>query len=110
MFFLIIGVALLVVFLGLWSFQKVRLLDRPGPDIIPKREPVPTAQGIFLTGGFFLTIGIFFPEYFFDQHFLGFVLGGAIILVISLLDTFFSVNAKIRLAVQVLVSLIVIVA
>lgn len=110
MFFAIVWVALLIVSLGLWSFQKAGLLDRPGPDIIPKRNPVPTAQGIFLTGGFFLTIALFFPDYFFDQHFLWFVLGGVIILAISLLDTFFSVNAKIRLWVQILVSLIVIVA
>jgi UDP-N-acetylmuramyl pentapeptide phosphotransferase/UDP-N-acetylglucosamine-1-phosphate transferase len=36
--------AAIIAVIGIWSFKKIRLLDKPGTDLKNTRKPVPTIQ------------------------------------------------------------------
>ncbi len=105
-YFLIIVFGCLIAFLWVFFFNKFKILDKPWPDIIPKRNPVPNIQGVFLFFWVISSILIFFPEYFQSKELLAFLVWWFIIFVVSLLDSFWSVPAYIRLFVQSFVALI----
>lgn len=96
--------ALWFVILGLRLFRRFGILDKPGPDIIPMRLPVPNVQWIFLILGFFAIVAIFFPEFYLDVRFLWFAWGALVIFLVSLIDSFVPVKAKFRLFIQFFVA------
>ncbi len=98
--------SILIWFLWLYIFNKFSILDKPWPDIIPPRNPVPNIQWIFLFLWVILSVFLFFPEYFFQQEVLALFIAGFFIVIISLLDAFKSVSPKLRLLVQLFVALI----
>ncbi|MBS8121571.1 MraY family glycosyltransferase [Candidatus Vampirococcus lugosii] len=102
-YFLIFTFALFIGFFGIFIFKKLSILDKPGPDIIPARNPVPNIQGIFLFIGILSSVFIFFPNYFFQKEILILFISGSLLVIISLIDAFKNLNPKIRLLVQVLV-------
>ncbi len=105
-YFLIAIFAGLVWFFGLYLFNKLKIFDTPWPDIIPPRKPVPNVQWLFLFIWVVLSILLFFPEYIMQKEIIGFLLAWLLIILVSLKDSFKSMNPKIRLLVQILVGLV----
>lgn len=105
-YILIIIFAILVWYIWLKVFRKLRILDRPGPDIIPARAPVPSIQWIPMILGIILCIWIFFNNYFFDNNLTGFIIWSILLGIIALIDNFIHISAKLRLLVQILVACI----
>lgn len=93
--------------LGLLLFRKYSILDKPGPDIIPKRKPVPTMQGIFVFIAIVVWFGVWFPEYMANSIVQWLLVGCAILLAIAAWDERRYIHARpdipawIRLLVQI---------
>lgn len=78
--------AAIIAVIGIWSFKKIRLLDKPGTDLKNTRKPVPTIQWVFVYLGFWVIIGLLFPQYLSNQLFLGLALSSLPIVLVQLLD------------------------
>lgn len=102
-YFLIFTFALFIWFFWIFIFKKLSILDKPWPDIIPARNPVPNIQWIFLFIWILSSVFIFFPNYFFQKEILILFISWSLLVIISLIDAFKNLNPKIRLLVQVLV-------
>lgn len=69
-----------IALLGLVSFRRRGVLDKPGPDIIPKRKPVPTMQWIFVFCAIVVWFAIGFPDYL-HNAIVQWLLAGCLILL-----------------------------
>ncbi len=69
-----------IAMLWLLLFRKRSILDKPGPDIVPKRSPVPTMQWLFVFIAICVWFLVWFPQYI--QHpIVQWLLAGCIILL-----------------------------
>jgi Fuc2NAc and GlcNAc transferase len=99
-----IGVrTIFIVMIGLISFRYLWILDKPWPDIIPKRLPVPTIQGIFLVIGRIIGISLFYGHFRRYPEFQALAGWWILIALISLIDQFWHISPKIRLIVQMII-------
>lgn len=102
----IVLVALFFSFFGIKLFKKFKILDRPWPDL-PPRDRVPTMQWFFMVIWFFVSMFMFYPEYFSDKRFLGFLVWAWVLFVITLFDeilrfdNFKTISPKVRLLCQI---------
>jgi len=74
------------LFVWLFLFKKLHILDKPGNDLKNTRKPVPTIQGIFVYIGFFAIIAILFPQYLHNNLFLGLLCGSLPIVIVELIE------------------------
>lgn len=98
--------AVLVWLFWILLFRKINILDKPWPDIIPARLPVPNIQWIFLFFWVIISILIFFYEYIFYKEIIALFIAWFFIALVSLFDAFKSISPKIRLLVQISVAMI----
>ncbi len=82
----VVGAVVVAAVLGIgrWIFGRLKILDRPGPDIVPKRAGVPTAMGVrawlsVVLGGLAMGFGN-------SQNFWALVLGGAVVVAVATRD------------------------
>ena len=101
-------IAVAVAFIGLKLFRRLKILDRPGNDLKNTRKPVPTIQGVFVYLGFFLAIGLLFPQYLHNNLFWGLLFGSLPIIVFELFEELnyigrisFKIPASLRLIGQI---------
>lgn len=93
--------------LWLLLFRKQGILDKPGPDITPKRNPVPTMQGIFVFIAILVWLAVWFPDYMYNPIVQWLLTGCAILLAIATRDErryirgLTDIPAWIRLLVQI---------
>ena len=83
---LAILISLAMAALGLWSFRKLRILDKPGNDLKNTRKPVPTLQGLFVFLGFFVVVAVCFPALFHNPLFWGLFIGSLPIVIFEFLE------------------------
>lgn len=79
-------IAIAVAFVGLKLFRWLKILDKPGNDLKNTRKPVPTIQGIFVYLGFFLIIGLLFPQYLHNNLFWWLLFGSLPIVIFELFE------------------------
>lgn len=74
------------------------------------KEPVPLMGGLAIVLGFMGAIAVLTPfiQEFHTTRFIGFIVGGLIIVVVGMFDDVYELSAKFKLLVQVLVAIIVI--
>lgn len=72
--------------LWLLLFRKRGVLDKPGPDITPKRSPVPTMQWLFVFIAICVWFLVWFPQYIQHPIVQWLLAGCAILLVIATRD------------------------
>jgi hypothetical protein len=85
--FLIVG-AMGIGRIGVRLFGRWGILDKPGPDV-PKRNAVPTLQGLIAIVSFFLLVYLFYSGYLdrsIDEPFFGLLVGGVVLAVVSFDD------------------------
>jgi UDP-N-acetylmuramyl pentapeptide phosphotransferase/UDP-N-acetylglucosamine-1-phosphate transferase len=87
-------------------FKKLKILDKPGPDV-PPRNRVPNIQGLVLILGVFMTFLIFFPEYLTANPLKSFFVGSIILAVVYLLDNFINIHPFVRLLIQIIAASII---
>lgn len=112
--FLIVG-AMGIGRIGVRLFGRWGILDKPGPDV-PKRNAVPTLQGLIAIVSFFLLVYLFYPGYLdrsIDEPFFGLLVGGVVLAVVSFVDELgriydraYRVGPIVRLIVQIWVALV----
>lgn len=105
-YILIFILSTLIGWFWIWLFNKLQILDKPWPDIIPSRNPVPSIQWIFLILWFILLVFVFYRDYFLHKEFLWLLIWWWIVWLVSVVDLFKSLSPKFRLIVQVLISII----
>jgi len=105
-YFLIFLFALVFALLGLYIFKKLNILDRPWPDV-PPRKRVPNMQGVVLFVGFLLTLLIFFPQYLTTDPVISILIWWGLLVLIYVLDIYFKIPPWIRLIFQIGAALIV---
>lgn len=96
---LILLYAIFIGFIWLKIFRKINFLDRPGPDL-PPRKPVPNAQWVFLIIWFLSSLAIFFPSYIHNPQIIWLIIWSLILWVTEFIDNFIYINAKIRILIQ----------
>ncbi len=76
---------------GLYISRAVGLLDKPGPDIVPPRQPVPTLQGIFL---YIAVLGavILFPDVANHPATWPLLLGGGAMVLLNFVDEILAIR------------------
>jgi len=79
-------IAVAVAFWGLKLFRLLKILDKPGNDLKNTRKPVPTIQGVFVYLGFFLAVGLLFPQYLHNNLFWGLLFGSLPIVIFELFE------------------------
>ncbi len=104
-FFLITLFVVVWSILWLYIFKKLKILDRPWPDV-PPRDRVPNIQGLVLYVGIFLTFLIFFKDYLTTNPVKALFIWGGLLVVVYLLDVYFKIPPIIRLVVQFLAAFI----
>ena len=74
------------------------------------KEPVPLMGGLAIVLGFMGAIAVLTPfiQEFHTTRFIGFIVGGLIIVVVGMFDDVYELSAKFKLLVQILVAIIVI--
>lgn len=92
-------------FLGLYLFKKLKILDKPWPDV-PPRERVPNIQGLVLFLWVFLTFLLFFKDYLWAAPIKALFIWWWLLVFIYLLDIYFKIPPLIRLIVQIVAALI----
>ena len=102
----------IVLLLTPWARKvsiKLNAIDKPKPRGMHK-EPIPRMGGIAIVLGFMITMGIslFFMEELRTLQFAGFVVGGAIIVGLGMLDDIHNLSPKIKFAVQIVAALVVV--
>lgn len=88
---------------------KFKAVDYPRARGMNK-EPVPLMGGLAIVLGFFASVLVVSP-YIKDLHtkqFLGFVIGGLIIVAVGMLDDVYELGAKFKLCMQIIVGIIVV--
>ena len=85
-YFLLIVIVLIIAFWGLKCFQKWRILDKPGSDLKNTRAPVPTLQGVFVILAMMVVVGVFFPQWYSSQLFLGLLIPSLLIGTVELIE------------------------
>lgn len=105
-FVYIIIIALLVVIGWVFLFMKFNILDKPWPDIIPPRKPVPTLQWIFLYMWVLFSILLVFPDYLQNIEIIVFFLLWFIILIFWVIDEIKWISPMIRVVIQLLLGFI----
>lgn len=105
-----------ILFLG-WMYitRYFKILDKPWKDV-PKRDPVPTLQGVTLIASFFALGMLRYPQYMIfspENPFFWLLLGGLLIAALSFIDELwliidkkFRVSAGVRLCGHVVAALI----
>ncbi|MBN2306604.1 undecaprenyl/decaprenyl-phosphate alpha-N-acetylglucosaminyl 1-phosphate transferase [Candidatus Peregrinibacteria bacterium] len=101
-----LSLTILSTLIALKVFPKLGLLDKPEKYGI-KRKPIPYPGGILLWVIFILLAMIFFEPTF---KLIGLLFGSGLLVLISFIDDRISLPAWLRLAVQILVALIMVVA
>ncbi len=73
-------------------------------------EPMPRMGGIAIVLGFMITVLLLTPfvEEFISVQFMGFLIGGFIIVVLGMLDDVYELSAKFKFLIQILVAVIVV--
>ncbi len=102
-YILIFLFAILIGYIWVAFFKKIKLLDKPGPDIIPTRKPVPHIQWVVMIIWFLLSIAIFFPQYFLDKNINSLFIWSIILGVVTTIDAFKKTSIKFRLLIQIIV-------
>lgn len=74
------------------------------------KEPVPRMGGLAIVIGFLCAIIMLTPfiQDFHTKQFMGFILGGIIIVLVGMLDDVYELSAKVKLLIQIIVALIVV--
>ncbi len=88
---------------------KLRAIDYPKSRGLHS-EPMPRMGGIAIVLGFMITVLLmsFFVEDFITTEFVGFIVGGFIIVVLGMLDDIYELSAKFKFLVQLIVAVIVV--
>jgi len=71
---------------GFFLFKKLKILDKPGPDITDRKRGVPTMLGIFVYIAFWAVVLLVFPEFLHQRLFWGLAIGWSLVILIELLD------------------------
>ena len=90
----------------LFIFKKLKILDKPGPDV-PKRKRVPNLQGIVLFIGFWLSLFLFYNDAFWSTSILSLFFATLLLIGVYLLDDFLEIPPWFRLLVQIVAASIV---
>ena len=90
---------------------KLKAIDYPKSRGLNK-EPMPRMGGLAIFCGFILTVLILSPviKEFYTKQFIGFILGGIIIVVLGIFDDIYELSPKIKFFFQLIAALIVIYA
>ncbi len=88
---------------------KLKAIDYPKSRGLHS-EPMPRMGGIAIVLGFMITMLLmcFFVPEFITTQFFGFLIGGAIIVILGMLDDIYELSAKFKFLVQILVAIIVV--
>ncbi len=88
---------------------KLKAIDYPKSRGLHS-EPMPLMGGIAIVLGFMITVLLmsFFVEDFIATEFVGFIVGGFIIVILGMLDDIYVLSAKFKLIVQLIVAVIVV--
>lgn len=106
-----------VITVALWwlfLFRKLRILDRPGADIVPSRKPVPTMQWLVVYTIFVIIVSLFFSHWWMLPLFQWLFAWITILLVVTAIDEYLYIQWKkdlpaiIRLLAQVWAAIVAI--
>lgn len=88
LYHIIILVAItLMMCIGWWYYTRyIGLLDRPGSDIKPPRNPVPTMQWVVLVVTFLVVTAILLPDYYYWWHMNAILIGLWLITLMTIGD------------------------
>ncbi len=102
-------IVIVVAFLWLKLFQKLKILDKPWADLKNTRKPVPTMQWIFAYIWFWIVILLLFPDMVSNNIFLWLSLWVLPIIILEIIEELwylwrlkFRVNPVIRLSIHIL--------
>lgn len=79
-------IAVILAWFGLFVFRKLRIMDKPGSDLVNTRKPVPTMQGVFVYLAFFVIIAICFPVIFRSNIFRWLFVGTLPIIIFEFIE------------------------
>ena len=91
-YILTIGIIVLCAALGLILSKKIGLLDKPGPDIVPSRKPVPTLQGLWLYIAVLVSLFIAFPDVVVHPYVFWWLIVGWCFVVFTFVDELLSIR------------------
>ncbi len=108
-FFISFAVSMLTTPLAKKISYKLKAIDYPKSRGLNK-EPMPRMGGLAIFLGFIITVSIlsfFIPE-FHTRQFLGFLIGGIIIVILGIFDDIYELTAKVKFVAQLLAALVVV--
>ncbi len=108
-FFISFAVSLLFTPIAKSLAYKFHAVDYPRARGMNK-EPVPLMGGLAIVLGFMASMLCLFPFVpdFHTKQFLGFIIGGIIIVIVGMFDDIYELGAKFKLFMQIIVALIVV--
>lgn len=92
--FWIVVIVVVGSLLGLWVFRRLGILDKPGPDVVPIRKPVPTMQWLIIYGILIVVVSALYPQWWSLALFQWLFAWVSIIVLITLLDEIFYIRGK----------------
>lgn len=103
------GITLLTTPFAKWLAFKVHAIDQPKARGM-HHKPMPRLGGVAIVLGFMVTMLVLFPyvHEMDTRAFAGFLVGCGIIVVLGVFDDIYNLNAKLKLAFQILAALVVI--
>lgn len=103
------AISLIATPFSMWFAKKVGAIDKPKARGM-HNEPLPRMGGIAIVLGFMIAVLVFMPfmRDLNSRQYLGILIGATIIVILGMVDDIFDLNAKIKLAVQIIAASVVI--